>query len=111
MEEPNDKPAPKPQPGHDDYEITYRDCQVLGRSYGNAWLNDEIEKLNARKLKEAQHAQMMEQLRGSSQTMTQQYQSECDKTVGSAQLRSRLACAVKAKNMQRFDDCLDGKVD
>jgi len=30
--------------------------------------------------------------------------------VGTAFLRSRLACAMKAKTLQRFNDCWDGKV-
>lgn len=109
---PDSQPAaPKTQPvvGADDYEINHSDCQALGQAYGGAWLHDEMEKLNAKKLKQAQFDAAEAQLRKDSEGMGDQYQDECGKTVGTAYLRSRLACAMKAKTLQRFNDCMDGK--
>ncbi len=105
--------APKTQPvvGADDYEMSHSDCAALAQAYGGAWLHDEMEKLNAKKLKQAQFDQAAAQLRKDSDGMAAQYQDECGKTVGTAYLRSRLQCAMKAKTMQRFNDCMDGKVE
>jgi hypothetical protein len=117
--DPDPKPVADPlssssgssDPENDDYEISYQDCRALGSAYGRAWLGDERTKLDAKKLKQAQYDKVYEQLRDDSKGMAQQYQGECDKTVPSAYLRSRLKCALKAKRMQRFNDCMDGKSD
>jgi hypothetical protein len=112
--EPSDTPAapkPKAQPASDDYEITYRDCAALGQAYGRAWLGDEMTKLNDKKLKQKQFDSVAAKLQEDSVGMAEQYQGECDKTVGTAYLRTRLACALKAKHMARFNDCMDGKVE
>lgn len=107
--------VPKPRPdavvGADDYEIDSRDCQGLATVYGAAWLNDELEKLNKKKLKQAEFDRVAAQLKTDSQGMADQYDGECQKTVGTAYLRDRLQCAMKAKNMQRFNDCMDGKTE
>jgi hypothetical protein len=102
-------PKPKNEPASDDYEITHRDCRALGAAYGNAWLNDEMVKLGKQKLKPADHTRFAEQLQGDAHGMADQYQGECDKTVGTAYLRERLACAVKSKSMSEFNACLDGQ--
>ncbi|MCA9620873.1 MAG: hypothetical protein KC731_17740 [Myxococcales bacterium] len=107
----DDAPPPKPaaDPGSDDIELTYRDCATIARAYGQAWLNDEKQTLDGKGLKKPQYDKMLAQLEEDSAGMEENYRSECDKTVGTAMLRSRLVCAVKAKTMARFDACLDGK--
>ncbi len=109
IEDDGDEPSPKKvDPRDDNYEINHRDCAALARAYGRSWLGDELDKLNAKKLKTAQHEKFQSGLEDDSKEMADQYQGECDKTVGTAYLRSRLACAVKAKKMKRFNDCMDG---
>jgi hypothetical protein len=109
----DDDAAPKGKPvtQEDDYEINERDCDALARAYGGAWKRDEFKKLNKKKLSkekfDAQAAQLEEHATG----MADNWRSECYKTVGTAYLRSRLQCALKAKSMKRFNDCMDGLAD
>jgi hypothetical protein len=101
-----DEPAPV---GGDDYEMTPEDCRALATIYGKVWKADEVTKLEARKLKEKPHQEALAAIEQDAAETKGNWQSECDKTVGSPYLRSRLDCAMKAKTVQHFDDCLDGK--
>jgi hypothetical protein len=89
--------------------MTPSDCSALASAYGKAWENDELAKLEKRQLKPKQAEAARAQVEKSAQEARDDWQSECDKTVGSPYLRSRLACAMKAKTVTRFNDCLDGK--
>jgi len=102
--EPSD--TPKPDPGADDYEINIRDCEALARAYAGAWLNDEKATLDKKKLKKEQHDEVMAQIQEDSQGMFDNYLDQCGKTVGTTYLRSQLDCAIKAKTMKKFDECM-----
>ena len=101
-------PKPKPKPKDEDYEINHRDCDALAGAYGRAWERDEMKKLNEKKLKKAAFDKQAAQLKEHAEGMKDNWRNECYGTVGTAYLRSRLKCAMKAKSMQRFNDCMDG---
>lgn len=113
----DDEPAPKPSPKPkqvtqaDDYEINHQDCDALGGAYGRAWENDEMKKLNARKLQQKQFDKAAAEIKQGSASMKQNWQDECYKTVGTAYLRNRLQCAMKAQSLERFNNCMDGMAD
>lgn len=106
--EPEPEAKPKPVTREDDYEINHRDCDALSGAYGRAWENDEMKKLNARKLPEKQFDKAADEIKQGSASMKQNWQEECYKTVGTAYLRSRLQCAMKAQSLERFNNCMDG---
>lgn len=109
----DDDPAPKPKPisRSDDYEINERDCDALAQAYGRAWKNDELDKLSKRKLPKPQFDKTAADIESGSEDMKENYREECYKTVGTAYLRSRLGCALKAKSLERFHACMDGTAD
>ena len=107
--EPSDKP--KPDPGSDDYEINIRDCEALARAYAGAWLNDEKTALDDKGLNKAQYDKVFAQIQEDSEGMFDNYFDQCGKTVGTTYLHSRLQCAIKAKSMKRFDDCMEGRAE
>ena len=109
--DPSDPPPKKPKERPIDYDITYSDCKELARIYGIAWRNGELKKLQAKKLKPKQQQAIEATIRKNAQEAQDQWRGECDGTVGSPQVRSRLSCALKAKTLDRFNDCLDGKVE
>jgi hypothetical protein len=104
-------PKPKPPPGADDYDLTYSDCRALAATYRGAWLSEELTKLNAKKLNEKAFEKAKAQVEKSAEEAGENWRSACDSIVGSPFLYSRLKCAMKAKAVQRFDDCWDGKVE
>lgn len=107
--EPSDKPTP--DPGSDDYEINIRDCEALARAYAGAWLNDEKAELDGKGLKKDQYSKVFAQIQEDSEGMFDNYFDQCGKTVGTSYLHSRLQCAMKAKSMKRFDDCMEGRAE
>jgi hypothetical protein len=107
---PKVEPSPKPAVREQDYEITYTDCEALAQAYAGAWEHDEMEKLNKKGLPEKQFQAAQEQLQSGKQHMLDNWLSECQKTVGTAYLYKNLQCATKARTLQRFNDCWEGKV-
>jgi hypothetical protein len=93
-----------------DYEITHNDCEALAIAYARAWENDEIEKLDEKKLAEKAFQSARDEIETGKQHMHDDWLGECIKTVGTAYLYKNLQCATKARTMQRFDDCWNGKV-
>ncbi len=102
---------PKPKPRNDDYEINHRDCDALAGAYGRAWERDEMKQLNGRKLKKAAFDKAAAEIEGNAGEMKDNWRDECYNTVGTAYLKSRLKCAMRAKSMKRFNDCMDGLAD
>ncbi len=107
---PKVEPSPKPAVREQDYEITYNDCEALAEAYGGAWEHDEMEKLNKKGLPEKQFQGAQAELEAGKQHMQENWLSECQKTVGTAYLYKNLQCATKARTLQRFNDCWEGKV-
>jgi hypothetical protein len=105
----DDEPAPRHHPVSqaDDYELQHSDCDALGLAYGRSWENDEIKKLGDKKITDSQLASIKQ----NADEAAQNYKEECGKTVGTAYIRDRLKCAVKAKSLERFNACLDGSAE
>ena len=70
-----------------------------------------MDKLNAKKLKPKAFEQAKADVEKAAQDAGENWRSACDFIVGSPFLFSRLKCATKAKTVQRFNDCWDGKVE
>lgn len=111
-----DTPPPAPTPkgpsnvdDNQDYEITDRDCGALAAAYAEAWRLDETKKIPAGMSPE-ERSHVEGELDGSSSEMREQYLGQCRNTVGTAYPYDNLKCAMKAKSMQRFDDCMAGKL-
>jgi len=115
--EPTASPAQGPPPtkgpstvaNNQDYEISDRDCHALATVYAEAWRLDEQKKI-PEGVAEAQRTELETELEGSSAEMREQYLGQCRNTVGTAYPYDNLKCALKAKTMQRFDDCMVGKI-
>ncbi len=95
----------------DDYEMSYRDCKVVAETYGNAWLKDELEKLQNKKMGDKLRQRAENNTRKAAQEVEANWLSECNKIVGSPFIRKRLVCASKARTVKRFDDCWYGKTE
>ncbi len=95
----------------DDYDMSYNDCKVVAETYGHAWLNDELKKLEGKKLGEKLRKRAEGNTRKAGQEVQDNWLSECHKIVGSPFIRKRLVCASKARTVKRFDDCWYGKTE
>ncbi len=106
----DDEPKPKPKriTQDDDFEINHQDCDALAGAYGRAWENDEMKKLNERKLEKKALDKAATEVKKGGQDMKANRRDECYNTVGTAYLRSRLKCTMKAKSLERFNNCMDG---
>ncbi len=107
----NDPPPKKAQPASDDYDITYRDCQALAGTYSRAWERVEREKLEKKNFKPKLYDTALKNVQKAAQEAGDNWLEECAGTVGSPFLYSRLKCALKAKTVERFNDCWDGKAE
>lgn len=108
---------PEPEPGprepsnvdnNQDYEIADRDCRALAKAYARSWRLDELKKVPSG-LTADQRTEVENDLETSSSEMREQYLGQCRNTVGTAYPIDNLKCAMKAKSMQRFDDCMAGQ--
>lgn len=107
-----DPPRPKGPSTVDDntdYEIGERDCRALAAAYAESWRLDELAKVPAG-MSSSERSEVESQLEGSSKEMREQYLGQCRSTIGTAYPYDNLKCAMKAKSMKRFDDCMAGKL-
>ncbi len=112
VDEPTDDPPPKKaEPANDDYDMTYRDCQALAGTYGRAWERAEREKLEKKNFKPKLYETALKNVQKAAQQAHDNWLQECEGTVGSPFLYNRLKCALKAKTVERFNDCLDDKAE
>jgi len=108
----DDSPSKKDElPPSDDYDITYQDCKELAGVYYRAWRKPELEKLEAKNFKPKLYETARKNVEKAAQEAGDNWLKECEGTVGTPYLYSRLKCAMKAKTVERFNDCLDGKAD
>jgi hypothetical protein len=94
-----------------DYLLMYRDCKALAGTYGRAYENDELKKLEKQRFNEKQLANAQNNVKKAAREAADNWFSACESIVDSPFLYTRLSCAMKASTIQRFNDCWDGKVD
>jgi hypothetical protein len=91
----------------DDYELTPRDCIELGNQFALLIKADESQKLSP-KLKEKQREAAEQSIQKAASARGQQWTDSCQKSlVGMVSDRKALKCAMDAKNVKAFDDCLN----
>jgi hypothetical protein len=112
VDEPSEDPPPKKaQPANDDYDMTYRDCKTLAGTYQRAWERVEREKLDKKNFKPKLYDTALKNVQRAAKEAGDHWLAECEGMVGSPYLYSRLKCALKAKTVERFNDCWDGKAE
>lgn len=104
------KPPLAPPKQAEEIDINYEDCTVLATTYKKVWLRDALEKdATANDPKRAERAE--ENLREAAETAGENWLKACARVVGARMVRKNLVCASRAKTLQRFNDCYDGKAD
>ncbi|MBM4376418.1 MAG: hypothetical protein FJ095_15155 [Deltaproteobacteria bacterium] len=94
----------------EEIDVNYEDCTVLAETYKKVWLRNALERGAAAKdgeLREAAEASQRE----AAETAGENWLKACARIVGTRMVRRHLVCASRAKTLQRFNDCYDGKGD
>lgn len=92
----------------DDYSLLNGDCDALGRKFGDLTRSDQKAQLNP-KLKEAQRAQAEQSIDTVATKMEASWISGCQKSlVGKVVERKTIECALQARSVKSFDECLNG---
>jgi hypothetical protein len=105
---PSSPPAPS-DAGSQDHDITNRDCAALGEQFGRAIKNDEMAKLDPR-LKPNQRDAAVSSIDAAAKVRAEQWSESCQKSlVGMIRQRKELDCAMAAKSVKAFDDCLNAQ--
>jgi len=105
------KPKGKANDADDDYEITPADCDALGEHYRELLHKSETGKLEAKKLPDKMLPKAQADVDKIVEQGAERWSKACQGIVNSPQKRSRLTCALEAKEFDRFNDCWSGKVD
>lgn len=94
-----------------DYLITYQDCEALAGNYGRVYRREEAAKVDEKNLtgKALENAQKL--VNENTRVAQENWLNECQGIVETAQPRDNLKCAMKAQTLQRFNACMDGKLD
>jgi hypothetical protein len=106
-----EKVGKKPAPVPDDYEMTPADCEALSQNYRNVLYRSLKEKLDAAKLPPKQLSAQEQKIIEQTEDGTEKWLQQCHTIVNKVQVRSRLQCALDAKELERFDGCWEGKFD
>lgn len=93
----------------EDYTLTDRDCIELAKHYGVVQKADQMVALNP-KLSSAQKEQAEKSINDAVVKLVENWESSCrsslvDKVVD----RARLKCAMSAKSVKGFDECINGE--
>jgi hypothetical protein len=102
--------APPPAAASD-YEITFNDCNKLVANYEKVLRQDEMIKLDAKKLAPKAYGPAKEQVEQVVQQGVEGWRAQCQSIVGTAQVKTRIQCAVGAGELARFNGCWDGQFD
>jgi hypothetical protein len=90
----------------DDYSLTERDCDTLGKQYGSVARSDQFAALSP-KLTDKQRAQAEANIEKGVGTIEQQWIDSCIKAlVGKVADRNALKCAMGAKTVNEFKACI-----
>lgn len=110
---PSDAPKPKGKDKDnvpDDYELTNSDCAALGKQFADLIRGDEVGKLPA-KMKDKQREAATASIEKASTQRGDQWIEGCQKSlVGKVVDRKVLKCAMDARNVKAFDECINGPV-
>jgi len=94
----------------DDYTLTQKDCVELGKQYVVVQKADQMAQLNP-KLSADQKATAEKNIDKVVQPMGDRWADGCiSSLVGNVAERKRLECAMRAKTVKAFDDCLNGEM-
>lgn len=112
----NQRPAtpstgPPPPPVPEAFEINYRDCSELHAKYENLLRQDEMEKLENKKLPAKVQQTALEEVEKIIKEGADQWLKQCHGIVGTVQVRSRWQCAHDATDLEGFNGCVDEKSD
>ncbi len=100
---PRDKRADVP----DDHDLTNRDCADLGRQLGEVTKADLMAGLSP-KLSAKQKSQAEANIDAAVAKSSSQWIEHCQSTlVGKTVERERIVCAMRAKSVKTFDNCLN----
>ncbi len=112
MDEPAASKPPEAPPARareePDYQLMPRDCEVLARAYHKSWLKDELKKRGKQhgdKVPPALHSR----IERSAEQGRDQWLGQCLSIAGSTMPRKNLVCATKARSIERFDACWEGR--
>jgi hypothetical protein len=93
----------------DDYTLTAHDCQELGRQYAAVQRADQIKQLSP-KLTDKQRAQAEKNIDEVIGAMGDTWAAGCmESLVGKVVERKRLSCAMAAKTVETFADCINAE--
>lgn len=93
----------------DDYTLTEKDCIELGKQYVAVQRADQIAGLDKR-LTDKQREQAVKNIDAVVQKMGEPWANGCiESLVGKVAERKRLECAMAAKTVKAFDECLNGE--
>ncbi len=93
----------------DDYTLTQKDCIELGKQYTAVQRADQVAGLNP-KLTDKQREQVLKNIDDVVGKMGETWADGCiTSLVGKVAERKRLACAMVAKTVKAFDDCLNAE--
>jgi len=92
----------------DSHDITNGDCDALGSQLATATRADQVAALDA-KLSAAQRSQAQESIDAVSRKVGEKWTETCRRSlVGGATDGAALKCALRAKTVKAFDECLNG---
>lgn len=95
----------------DDYSISNGDCNALGRKLGDLTRSDELAKVSP-KVKEKLREKAMQSIDEAATKITNAWIESCEKNlVGKVTDPKSLKCALDARAVKAFDECLNGAPD
>ena len=101
----DDLPPPVPET----WEPNMRDCEDLADVYEQLLRKREMAKLEKSHLSDKQKKKAMPGLERTVEQGKNNWMSACEKIVGTIQVRENWQCAEKAKDLDEFNDCMNGK--
>jgi hypothetical protein len=93
----------------DDYALSAGDCAVLAKQFATAIRNDQEAQLSP-KLKDAQREQVKQNIDEVARKRQDEWRESCQKSlVGQITDPKSLKCALEARTVKDFDNCLNAQ--
>jgi hypothetical protein len=102
------RPSLAPPKSGEEIDLNYNDCEVLAETYERVWLRDAREKDGpppANVDRETVESNLVE----AAASARASWSRACTSVVGTRVLRRNVVCASRAKSLQQFNDCYDGR--